>query len=121
LVFDYLKFAEPFCNRIRENAEKMAAEAGIEIGFIRKRNFRKEGRVKEILATRGTRGHLTARSGGMATRPGLPPPFPRTGTQYIGARISSFEGQRPCCFAQSRNGAFAAKKVVTIGTTATPK
>ena len=52
-IFDYPKFAEPFRNRIRENAEKMAAEAGIEIEFIRKRNFRKEDRVKEILASRG--------------------------------------------------------------------
>ena len=52
-IFDYPKFAEPFRNRIRENAEKMAAEAGIEIEFIRKRNFRKEDRVKEILARRG--------------------------------------------------------------------
>jgi hypothetical protein len=52
-VFDYPKFAEPFRNRIRENAEKMAAEAGIEIEFIRKRNFRNEDRVKEIVAKRG--------------------------------------------------------------------
>jgi hypothetical protein len=52
-IFDYPKFAEPFRNRIRENAEKLAAEAGIEIEFIRKRNFRKEDRVKEILASRG--------------------------------------------------------------------
>jgi hypothetical protein len=52
-IFDYPKFAEPFRSRIRENAEQMAAEAGIEIEFIRKRNFRKEDRVKEILAKRG--------------------------------------------------------------------
>src|SRR5271156_1185133 len=52
-IFDYPKFAEPFRNRIRENAEKMAAEAGIEIEFVRKRDFRKEDRVKEILAVRG--------------------------------------------------------------------
>ncbi len=52
-IFDYPKFAEPFRNRIRENAEKMAAEAGIEIEFIRKRNFRKEDRVKELLEKRG--------------------------------------------------------------------
>ena len=51
-IFDYAKFAEPFRNRIRENAERMAAEAGIEIEFIRKRNFRKEDRVKEILTKR---------------------------------------------------------------------
>lgn len=52
-IFDYPKFAEPFRNRLRENAEKLAAEAGIQIEFIRKRNFRKEDRVKQILAKRG--------------------------------------------------------------------
>jgi len=57
-IFDYAKFAEPFRNRIRENAEKMAAEAGIEIEFVRKRNFRKEDRVKEILARRGEQAGL---------------------------------------------------------------
>jgi len=57
-IFDYPKFAEPFRNRIRENAEKMAAEGGIEIEFIRKRNFRKEDRVKEILAGRGEQAGL---------------------------------------------------------------
>jgi hypothetical protein len=57
-IFDYPKFAEPFRNRIRENAEKLAAEAGIEIEFIRKRNFRKEDRVKEILVGRGEQAGL---------------------------------------------------------------
>jgi hypothetical protein len=57
-IFDYPKFAESFRNRIRENAEKMAAEAGIEIEFIRKRNFRKEDRVKEIIAERGEHAGL---------------------------------------------------------------
>ena len=52
-IFDYPKFAEPYRNRIRENAEQMAAEAGVEIEFIRKRNFRKEDRVKELLEKRG--------------------------------------------------------------------
>ena len=54
-LFDYPKFAEPFRNRIRKNAEKMTAGAGIEIEFIRKWNFQKEGRVKDIMATRGKR------------------------------------------------------------------
>ncbi len=57
-IFDYPRFAEPYRNRIRENAEQMAAEAGIEIEFIRKRNFRKEDRVKEIVAKRGERTGL---------------------------------------------------------------
>ena len=60
-IFDYPKFAEPYRNRIRENAERMAAEAGIEIEFIRKRNFRKEDRVKDILAKRGERIRRGAR------------------------------------------------------------
>ena len=52
-IFDYPRFAEPFRNRLRENAEKLAADNGIEIEFIRKKNFRKEARVKQILAQRG--------------------------------------------------------------------
>jgi hypothetical protein len=34
-IFDYPKFAEPYRNRIRENAARLAAEAGLEIDFIR--------------------------------------------------------------------------------------
>jgi len=52
-IFDYPRFAEPFRDELRENAERLAAEAGLEIEFIRKRNFRKEDRVKEVLARRG--------------------------------------------------------------------
>ena len=36
-IFDYPKFAEPFRNRLRENAERLAADNGIEIEFLRKR------------------------------------------------------------------------------------
>ena len=52
-IFDYPKFAEPFRNELRENAERLAAENGIEIEFVRKRNVRKEDRVQEILTRRG--------------------------------------------------------------------
>jgi hypothetical protein len=52
-IFDYPKFAEPFRNELRENAERLAAENGIEIEFLRKRNVRKEDRVKEMLTRRG--------------------------------------------------------------------
>lgn len=52
-IFDYPKFAEPFRNALRENAEKLAADNGIKIEFLRKRNVRKEDRVKAILAKRG--------------------------------------------------------------------
>ena len=52
-IFDYPKFAEPFRERIRENAERMAAAAGIKIEFIRTRSIRKEDRAQELLAKRG--------------------------------------------------------------------
>ena len=52
-IFDYPKWAEPLRNEIRENAERLANEAGIEIEFIRKNNFRKEQRVRQILLKRG--------------------------------------------------------------------
>jgi hypothetical protein len=52
-IFDYPKFAEPFRDRLRENAERLAAASGIEIKFLRKRNVRKEDLVKQALAKRG--------------------------------------------------------------------
>jgi hypothetical protein len=52
-IFDYPRFADPFRNQLRENAEQLAAANGIEIEFLRKRNVRKEDRVKEILGKRG--------------------------------------------------------------------
>ncbi len=52
-IFDYPRFAQPLRHALRENAERVAAEQGLEILFIRKKNFRKEARVKEILAKRG--------------------------------------------------------------------
>lgn len=52
-IFDYPLFAQPLREQIRENAENLARENGIEIEFIRKASFRKEERVKEILAQRG--------------------------------------------------------------------
>ena len=52
-IFDYPRFAEPFRNELRENAERLAADHGIAIEFLRKRNVRKEDRVKEILTKRG--------------------------------------------------------------------
>jgi hypothetical protein len=54
-IFDYPKFAEFFRDRLRENAERLAVEAGIKIEFLRKRNVRKEELVKQALAKRGER------------------------------------------------------------------
>jgi hypothetical protein len=52
-IFDYTQFAEPLRDEIRTHAERLAAEAGLSIEFIRRRNFRKEERIKEILRERG--------------------------------------------------------------------
>jgi len=57
-IFDYPRFADPFRDQLRENAERLAAESGIEIEFLRKRNVRKEDRVKEVLAPRGEHSGL---------------------------------------------------------------
>lgn len=55
-LFDYAKqFAEPLREAIRRHAEKVAAEAGIEVEYIKRpKGFRKEDRIAEILAHRGT-------------------------------------------------------------------
>jgi len=53
-LFDYARWAEPLRDEVRANAERLAAEAGLEIEFIRKlKAFRKEDRVQSILAERG--------------------------------------------------------------------
>ncbi len=52
-IFDYPKWAEPLREEIRTNAERLAEENGLEIEFIRRKNFRKEKRIKEIIAKRG--------------------------------------------------------------------
>jgi len=41
-IFDYPRFAEPFKEAIRANAERIAKENGVEIEFIRKAGARKE-------------------------------------------------------------------------------
>jgi len=52
-IFDYPRFAEPLRDELRDNAERVANESGLEIEFIRKKNFRKEDRIRDILATKG--------------------------------------------------------------------
>jgi len=53
-IFDYTKWAEPFREKIRANAEQLAREHGLEIEFVRKvKDFRKEKRIKEIVKQRG--------------------------------------------------------------------
>jgi hypothetical protein len=52
-IFDYPQWAEPLREEIRVNAERLAQEHGVEIEFIRRKDFRKESRIKEIISRRG--------------------------------------------------------------------
>lgn len=53
-IFDYPKFAEPFKDQLRANAEQLAIDHGIEITFVAKSHIRKEDLVKKVLEVRGT-------------------------------------------------------------------
>lgn len=55
-LFDYAKlFAEPLRDAIKAYATKLAADEGIEVEYIKKpTNYRKEDRIRQILAERGT-------------------------------------------------------------------
>jgi hypothetical protein len=53
-IFDFTQWADPLREEIRANAEKVASDNGLEIEFIRKKNFRKEDRINEIISQRGT-------------------------------------------------------------------
>jgi hypothetical protein len=52
-LFDYTQFAEPFREKIRGHAERLAAESGLTVEFIQRKSFRKEDRIQDILRTRG--------------------------------------------------------------------
>jgi hypothetical protein len=52
-LFDFPRWAEPLRNELRHNAETLAVQAGLEIEFIRHKNYRKEEQIKKIIAKRG--------------------------------------------------------------------
>jgi hypothetical protein len=53
-LFDYARFTEPLREEIRQNAERLAREHGLESAFIRAVHaFRKEERIQALLAQRG--------------------------------------------------------------------
>ncbi len=54
-IFDYPKvFALPLCEKVRANAERIAAENGLAVEFVPSaKAFRKEDRIKEIIKERG--------------------------------------------------------------------
>ncbi len=53
-IFDFPSFSQPFTEQVRQNAQQIADENGIEIEFIRKlRAFRKDDRIQEIISNTG--------------------------------------------------------------------
>ncbi len=52
-IFDYLRFAEPLRDYIRERAQEVCATAGVEIEHVSKSPIRKEDLVARVLAVRG--------------------------------------------------------------------
>jgi len=52
-VFDFPQWADEFRETLRANAEAVAQSNGLEIDFIQKKTFRKEERIKAIIAERG--------------------------------------------------------------------
>ena len=53
-IFDYPKFAEPFKEQLRSNAEQIAKDNEVQIEFVAKSHVRKEDLVKKVLDKRGT-------------------------------------------------------------------
>ena len=52
-IFDFTEFAKPLTDTIKANAEQLAAAHGLRIDYVRKKNFRKEDKVKAVLKERG--------------------------------------------------------------------
>ena len=64
-IFDYAKFVEPLRERIRENAEALAEANSVKIEFVRKKDFRKENRIQQVLKERGDQPGLVHIFGAM--------------------------------------------------------
>ena len=57
-IFDFTQFAKPLTDAIKANAEELATANGLQIDYVRKKNFRKEDKVKAVLKERGTHAGL---------------------------------------------------------------
>ena len=72
-LFDYPRFADPLRHEIRENAERLASENGLQIEFVRCKGFRKEARIQQILAKRGHHAGLVHILSAMEACPSFEP------------------------------------------------
>ena len=52
-IFDFPRWAEPFREIIRANAERLARDNGLEVEFVRRKDFRMADRIKEVVQARG--------------------------------------------------------------------
>ena len=71
-IFDYPRFAEPLRDRIRENAEQLAAAHGVRIEYIAKAHTREEDVVTAMVRTRGDHPgmvHIISAMEACTTRP----------------------------------------------------
>lgn len=83
-IFDYPKFAEPYRDELRKNAEQIAAKNDIEIQFIRKRNIRKEKIINDIIQKRGDHPGLVHIISAMEACPSYKPWHnKKTGKTYL--------------------------------------
>jgi predicted transcriptional regulator len=88
-IFDYPRFAEPFKETIRSNAERIAKEHGLEIEFIRKAGVRKESIISEKITKRGDHPGLVHIISAMETCPTYKPWYnKKTGKTYLISDIS---------------------------------
>jgi hypothetical protein len=83
-IFDYTQFAFPLRDVIRENAERLARENGLEIEFVRHTDSSKEDRIKEVLAERGDHPGLVHILSAMESCPSYRPWHDKkTGETYL--------------------------------------
>ena len=84
--FDLAQFVEPLREEIRQNAERLAAEAGLRIEFLARHTVRKEDLVAEKLAQRGRHPGLVCIFSAMETcttyRPWHDKASGRTGVKF---------------------------------------
>ena len=59
-IFDYVQFAQPLREALREHAEAVAAENGIDVEFIRTSRMRKSDKITALIQQRGRHPGLVA-------------------------------------------------------------
>jgi len=72
-IFDYVQWAEPLRDQIRQNAQALAEQAGLCIEHLRNSNVRKEGLVREVLKKRGEQEGLVCIFSAMEACPSYKP------------------------------------------------